>query len=203
MPGILKRFARERDRVDQETLEVRLPVELIEGFRTYVASLNLTVDEALRYLIAEELQGGGQPDSRPERYRNFWSGVLERMNSRRTPLAQSWYSFSSGHRGVSYTLAFAKDGRIRIDLYIDRGDQGSNRRALEMLKTMRTDIDHHFPRALSWEQTASRRSCRVALYRSGRITDDNLDELAAWLVRGLELFQEVFEPLLPKVDGLS
>ncbi len=199
MAGYLRRYARTRLDSDLAEITIALPKVLVKQFRIYVEQLNLSLDEALQYLMEQELQDTSSVSSRSVHYREFWAALIKTMGVKRTPLPQSWFSFASGHKGIAYTLSFGRDGRIRIDLSIDTGDKGANHRVFEALKAMRRDIEQHFPRALSWEDNDHRRTCRIALYRPGRIDDDNTDELRAWLVRGLSLFQEVFAPVLQRV----
>ena len=200
MGGTLRRYARDEGGEDQERLEVHLPSGLLSRFQKYVEHLHLNMDEALQHLIEAELSESAVPPSRPELYRVFWSDLIARLEVSRTPLAQSWYTFSSGHKGISYTLSFTKEGKTRIDLYVDVGDKAANRRIFDLLKSMRADIDRRFPRPLSWETSATRRACKIGLDRSGRVTDDNREELMAWLIRGLALFREVFESRLQRVE---
>lgn len=199
MAGYLKRYARLQQTEDQEEIVIGLPKVLAHQFRVYLSQLNLSMDEAVQYLIEEELRDHSSPESRAERYKEFWAAVIRDMGIERTPLSQSWYSFASGHKGISYTLSFGRDGRIRIELSIDTGDKVANHRIFDALKAQRHEIEQHFPRALTWDDHDHRRSCRIALYRPGRIHDDNLEELRAWFIRGLSLFQEVFSPLLQAV----
>lgn len=199
MGGYLQRYARTSLDDDQEDMVISLPKLLVQQFRAYVEELNLSVSEAIQYLVEQELQDSPATASRPEKYRAFWKELVTEMGVKRTALPQSWLSFSSGHKGITYTLSFGKDGRIRIDMSVDTGDKAANHRVFEALRAMRRDIEQHFPRALSWEDNVHRRACRIALYRPGRIGDDNIEELRAWFIRGLELFQEVFSPLLGRV----
>ncbi len=198
MPGYLKQFARVNPDADREEIVVTLPKSLVQQFRVYISDLNLSADEAVQHLVEQELHGTPKM-SRRDQYREFWASLILEMGGTRTPLAQSWFSFASGHKGVTYTLSFGKDGRIRIELSIDTGDKMANHRIFEGLRTMRHDIEQRFPRSLSWEDNDHRRSCRIALYRPGRIDDDNIEELRAWFVRGLALFQDVFALLLQSV----
>lgn len=46
---------------------------------------------------------------------------------------QSWYSFSSGLSGLIYSASFAKDNRLRAELYIDTGKIDLNKSIFDKL----------------------------------------------------------------------
>ena len=126
-----------------------------------------------------------------------------RFTNARTAQAQSWYSFSSGFRGITYGLSFAQGGRIRVELTLDTGEVESTKRLFDILSAQRARLDAQLGE-LSWERLDNRRSCRIALYEIGSIDDpiDRLDELKHWSVMTLLRFREVFAPLLKDITSM-
>lgn len=81
-------------------------------------------------------------------------------------------------------FSFARQKQVRVELYIDSGEENSNKRIYDSLYEQKELIEADFGRALNWERLNSRRACRIAAYRDGFITDteENLAAVRAWAV---------------------
>jgi hypothetical protein len=81
-------------------------------------------------------------------------------------------------------IAFAPRRRLRVELYIDTGDQNANKVIFDALHMQRPAVEQDFGGSLTWERLDNRRASRVANYRAGAITDDqeHLDELRRWAI---------------------
>lgn len=111
-------------------------------------------------------------------------------------LPQNWFGFPTGRSGLIYNVAFASKSRVRVDLYIDVGDQDRNKTFFDWLEKDSAAIEEQIGTKLSWERLNDARGSRVAVYRAGAITDppEKLAELRAWAVDMLSRFVKVFGP---------
>jgi hypothetical protein len=147
-----------------------------------------------------------QPSTRGEAYRAFFQVLLDvlrdehRFTNARTAQAQSWYSFSSGFRGVTFGVSFGQGGRVRTELTLDTGEVESTKQLFDALVIHRPELDSKLG-PLSWERLDNRRSCRIALYEPGTIEDPaaKLEALTQWFVASLLRFKDAFSPVLKSV----
>lgn len=95
-------------------------------------------------------------------------------------------------------FSFARGGRFRVELYIDQGNEETNKRIFDDLLKRREEIESEIGEELSWERLDQRRASRIALYRPGAITDDaeRLAELRSWGAATIVKFYKVFKPLI-------
>lgn len=107
--------------------------------------------------------------------------------------AQSWYSFTSGVKGISYENSFARLKRVRVAIYIDLGDSAKNKIIFDKLFKVREEIEKNFGEPLVWERLDNRRTSRITIYRPGSIEEDEpvLKEIRIWSIERLLLFKKV------------
>jgi hypothetical protein len=115
----------------------------------------------------------------------------------------NWRSFASGTRGLTYAVVFPLGERVRAEIYIDLGDRDQNVAVYQTFYAVRSTLEKEFGEPLSWELLESRRACRIAVYRRGKIEDSHvLDEYRRWALERLLRFRSVFGPLLQGVTNL-
>jgi hypothetical protein len=103
----------------------------------------------------------------------------------------------SGAKGFTYAVVYPRDGRVRAEIYIDLGNGAQNVAKFQAFYAARSELEKEFGEPLSWERLDSRRACRIAVYRDGKIEDsDELDEYHRWALERLLLFSSVFGPRL-------
>jgi len=143
--------------------------------------------------IKKELSG------KREAYRAYFQTLLDALRAMNFTNAQkgqpqSWYSFSTGLPGIYYSNCFAQGGRVRAELYIDRGDLAKNKALFDNLLKMRDDLERAFGESLEWERLDSKRASRIAIYRPGTIDMDEktLEEIKNWSIERLLKFKDVF-----------
>lgn len=148
------------------------------------------------------------PTSRGEAYREYFQPLLDelralRFTNAKTAQPQSWYTFSAGTTGLAYGHSFTHGDQVRVELYIDLGNQEDNEAMFERLELERDAIETELGAELSWERLEGKRASRIALYRSGSIVTDpaNLDDIRQWAKRNLLRFREVFGPRLKAPHG--
>ena len=146
---------------------------------------------------------------RSERYRNFFQLLIDtlreehRFTGARKGQPQSWYSFSSGYRGLSYAASFTWDLQSKVELSIDSQDREWNVQLLERLEERKDRIESEILKSLIWESVEGRRACRIKLERPGTINDDDdaLADIREWMVDNLLGFKQVFDPHLKELVG--
>jgi hypothetical protein len=157
--------------------------------------------------------GGAKPSPRAEAYQAFFQDLLDRLRTKhnftkaRKAQPYSWYSFTSGVRGVAYAVAFALGGRVRTEVYIDREDATWNKWLFDELYRQRGEIETLFGEPLEWERLDNKRASRIAAYRTGSIEDppQALEETKVWAIEHLLRTKQVFGPRISTLasgDGL-
>jgi len=144
------------------------------------------------------------PSARGEAYRAYFQELIDdlrekhRFTGARVAFPQNWHSFASGLSGVTYGTSFAQGGRVRAELYIDRGPADENKRLFDRLAADRDRIEAEMGTPLEWERLDDRRASRIAAYRTGSIDSDEstLLDIRAWAIDNLLKFKRVFGPFL-------
>lgn len=147
--------------------------------------------------------------SRGEAYQSFFQQLIDELRERhqftgaRAGQPQSWYAFSSGITGIKYSVSFARDGRVRAEVYLDGGEAEENKRLFDRLMEDRDTIERDFGQKLEWERLDDRIASRVAICRPGSIStdDEELAELRQWSVDQMLKFKSVFAPRIRSLNG--
>jgi Domain of unknown function (DUF4268) len=149
---------------------------------------------------------GAAPSERKERYKEFWRGLLTEILSRdarattakpeRVP-AQSWYGISIGRSGFQDNFTFAWEGTdryVRVELYIDVGDQLQNEAIFDALYAERSEIEAAFGEPLEWHRREDVRMCRIYCRTPGTIEEsaERLAELQSWGADRMLRMRDVF-----------
>ena len=138
-----------------------------------------------------------------EAYRAFFQPLIDTLREQysytnaKVAQPKSWYVFASGLSGIRYATSFALGGKIRTEIYIDRGDGDINKEIFDRLHEHKQAIHEELGEHLEWERLDDKQASRIAVYRDGSIEDDDatLEELRNWAVDRLLKFKEVFGPI--------
>ncbi len=152
-------------------------------------------------------RAGGPVSEKGGKYREFFQGLIDSLREQHQftnakkgqPL--NWYSFSAGRTGFSYGVSFNRDGRARVELYIDTGERERNKQAYDWLEDQKTSVESELKVSLEWERLDSRRASSISVRRLGTIDDDpeTLKALNDWMIEGLLDFRRVFGPRLAEL----
>ena len=153
--------------------------------------------------------GSGTTSERGEAYRAFFQELIDQLREKhqfttaRVGQPQNWYAFSSGISGIAYGASFAAGGRVRTELYIDRGDGDQNKNIFNSLFDAKQEIEAAFGEALEWERLDDRRASRIAIYCPGSIEEDSqaLETIRAWVIERLLKFKVVFGQRITELAG--
>ncbi len=153
---------------------------------------------------ASRKKAKGASSDREKRYLRFFQTLIDRLREEygftnaRKAQPQSWYSFSSGDRRVQYSSSFALGERARTEITLNSGDKGINKALFDALAEDKEEIEGDYGHSLLWERIDDKKLSRIAVYRSGLITDDQevLDEITDWMIENLLKMKAVFGPRL-------
>jgi len=148
------------------------------------------------------------PDLSPKQraYQEFFTSLVQKVREKRPGftsatkgLPQNWFSFPAGRTGFSYSVSFARQSRMRVELYIDMGDADKNKSAFDRLRSEQEQIENETGPGLNleWERLPERRACRIAAYFEPVAIDsppEDLQNAMEWAIETLMQFDSVFRP---------
>jgi hypothetical protein len=146
------------------------------------------------------------PSPRAKAYEMFFSRLLEKvkqeipgLTSATRVFPQNWTGFPAGKSGYWYLVSFTRDSRFKVELNINVGERDRNKDVFNRFLSQKQAIEEEFGERLSWEPLE--KSCRIAVYRPGRIDDDDtrLGNLMGEGVALLKKFNSVFRKKIAKV----
>jgi Domain of unknown function (DUF4268) len=152
-------------------------------------------------------QGEEQVSETGEKYRAYFQTLIDELRvnhhftNARASQPQNWYTFASENSKVyKYGTSFANGGRVRAEIYLDRGDKTKNEQLFDCLLAQQQQIEEQLGGPLSWERLDGKRACRIVAYRDGDIdaTTEDLTEIRKWAIDKLLKLKAVFPQ---KVDG--
>jgi hypothetical protein len=116
-----------------------------------------------------------------------------------SPQGQNWNTLASLQSGGMQTAdiigAFVRQGRFRVELYLDDSNMQANKERFDLLFRRRAEFEQQFGEPLTWERLEGRRACRIAIYTQASIlTDSENDEVISWAVKKALGFYRVFGP---------
>ena len=88
----------------------------------------------------------------------------------------------TGQTFASYVISFSRTKKLRVELYLDLLDKEKTKQVFESLLEKKSELISQVG-TLEFERLENRRASRIALYKDGQITDENiLSELRRWAV---------------------
>ena len=147
-------------------------------------------------------RNAGSSSLRGRLYLSLWEKVVDALNvaapdeTRSQKLgSRSWLTVSRPAPIAKIGCAFARNERVRVELYIGRGSADENQDLFARLLLDRDAIESEVGAELTWEELDGKRACRIALYRDGNVEREDMHaEYAAWLSDAVQRFKRVFTP---------
>ena len=102
-----------------------------------------------------------------EARQGLFAEILEGVNAQRPAIRvparsrDSWTTFGSGPFG-SWSISQIKDGRIRVEAYLDCGDRDRNKSLFDEMEGDRANWEEKVGFDLSFERLDDKRACRIA-----------------------------------------
>jgi hypothetical protein len=141
-------------------------------------------------------------------YRQFWSRFLERVKVERPgwtnatkPQVDSWFPMACPFKGGTfYSASFAAGGKLRTELYVDLGDEERNTSLFEQLADRKGLVEETYGAPLSWEDLPGKRACRIADYREGDVSHEELhDEYIDWFFDTGTRMRQAIDAVAPSI----
>ena len=143
---------------------------------------------------------------REKAYIDFFSVLISNLKKNAnflirdiSPDGTSWavvqYIPKSGPHYGSFTFSFTRDKRLRVELYLDLGDQKQTKDAFDELFGMKEQFESQLGH-MEWERLDNRRASRLAIYHDGQVIDTKSHaELQGWAVETMiKFFNIISEP---------
>lgn len=139
---------------------------------------------------------------REKAYIAFFSKLLDELRKKAkftireaSPDGASWIVIQNiprnGPSFGSFTFSFSRNRRLRVELYMDLGDQAQTKAAFDKLFSQKSQFDSQLGE-VEWERLDNRRASRLALYHEGHISDERTHvELREWAVETMVKFYNV------------
>lgn len=142
---------------------------------------------------------------REKAYITFFSQLLEEL--RKTPFltrevspdGASWMVVQTIRRDGTtpgmFTFSFSRDRRLRVELYLDLGEQTQTKQVFDKLFAQQEQLEFTLGE-LVWERLDNRRASRLAIYHEGHITDETgHPELRKWAAETMvKFYNTLLEP---------
>ena len=147
---------------------------------------------------------------RGERYRTFFQPLFDvlreehRFTNAKKAQPDSWYNFSAGFTGVSYTPSFVpKEYKAKVGLNLDSASKELNKQRFDLLEEQKDSIEDTLGQ-MEWRRMNDNIACRVELNRPGSIDDDEetLREIRDWMIDNLLAFKKVFGPRIEELRNI-
>lgn len=145
-------------------------------------------------------------------YRKFYQGLLDDLREKhkftnaKVAQPQSWYAFSSGVPGISYSTAFAAGNRLKTEIYIDVRNATKNKMIFDKLRENSEYLQAAVGEPLVWDRLDDRQASRISVVRENTSIGDaavNDYEIREWLIQRLLKFKMVFGPHLEEALGVA
>lgn len=139
---------------------------------------------------------------REKAYIDFYAKLLKELRQKATfpvrdlsPDGTSWIVIQniprSGQSFGYYAISFSRTKKLRVELYLDLLDKSQTKLAFESLLKQKGEFEKHLG-PIEWEKLENRRASRLAVYKDGQITDEELlPGLIEWAVNMVSRMYEV------------
>lgn len=143
--------------------------------------------------------------------REFWAKLIPAMNATSSslyqnisPSAYNWIGAGSGIRGVGFNFSISK-AYARAELYIDTGEQRSNKVIFDTLFSQREEIEKTFGDILEWERLEDKRASRVKSEQPANVFDrDQWNTMIEFMVDAMcRLEKAIHKPMKAANDKLK
>lgn len=143
---------------------------------------------------------------REKSYIDFFNKLLVQLRHKSnipireiSPDGTSWISLRTllpeGPSAAYFNISFARGRRLRVELYIDTGDQKTTKQIFDRIYAHKEALEASLGE-ISWERIDDKRATRIALYYPGDITagENELAALREWASDSMAAFQKTIEP---------
>lgn len=142
-------------------------------------------------------------------YIDFFSRMTQILNekyadfplSKSRPNGKQWHvlaTLPSGH--LRLIVSFASKNRLRLELYIDKGNEAENLSVFHHLKSFQNEIEQALGYELEWEELPGKKACRIAVYTQGSIknSEEDLARIINWTTDKAPKFYQKLSEIIEK-----
>lgn len=159
--------------------------------------------------ISEERVVFSRIDDRQSAYIDFFSRLLPKLKTVQDLMVEPamnsqgrhWFTVMLKSQAVEkptwISFSFARRSRFRVELYIETGDQNTNKQLFDQMYSQKVSIEADVGEPLQWERLDSKQASRIALYREkASITQspEDLEALRDWAVEAMIRFYNAIAP---------
>ena len=135
----------------------------------------------------------------------FWTQLLEHFQkpgdifSNVSPKTDHWLSMGSGISGVIFNFIATTRG-IRVELYLQRSSQESNKAIFDQLYAQRAEIDQALP-GIIWERLDEKKASRIRIDGPDLSLNNREDwsRMIDWLEQHMRRMVSIFQPYLATI----
>lgn len=153
-------------------------------------------------------------EERRKAYIDFYSALLNDLRQNPvfkhiavTPQGDNWHNIESisveKKVNISYVFAFGRGETFRIELYIDNGDQATNKRLFDHLVARKESIEQALAQPLHWQRLDHRRASRIAIVENNMAITDAETKLAALRQKAVTAMVELKTTMTPNVQAIA
>lgn len=144
---------------------------------------------------------------RHQRLNDFWTQLLEivkrrtRLHANISPGRDYWIGTSAGRSGLVYNYV-VRQKSCSVELYIDRGEEGSNKAIYDQLVADQAMIEAAYGSPLKWERLDGKRACRISAQLSvgGLVDEERWPEIQENLVDTMIRFEAAIRGPLSRLS---
>lgn len=151
---------------------------------------------------------------REQEYNDFFTGLVTALKERGIcpPEVQltgrSYFCCAvlrgSAKRQLKVYASFARNGRLRVELYISLGEKDLNKSCWQFLFERRSEIERKLGDSLAYERLDGKSAARVALYQPGMYADGRNQQLVSWAGDAVaRMGAALREPVQKALDSLA
>jgi hypothetical protein len=146
---------------------------------------------------------------RQRAYADFFAELLDKVKAKHPNLTkatraypQSWFSFPVGRSGFAISVVFGQGKVFRVVLYIDVGDQATNKAAFDTLREDREVIKDAIGQPVAWKRMDDKQASQIHCTTPGSIDDapEYLEQLQDWATDLIWRYHQVFRPGVQKLE---
>lgn len=143
--------------------------------------------------------------ARSARYQPFFNDLLNQLREHRPGAAQAkgvslqnYFSFSSGSPGFNFGWVLPRELVLRVELYIDRGEQEENKAAFDRLFEQKAVLEEEIGESLYWDRLDDNKASRISKSFPFLISSppEDHEEAKQWGLEMMLKFMDAFQPKL-------
>lgn len=157
----------------------------------------------------EAKQIGGQKKELAQRHvlrLEFWEQLLDRakertsLHARISPGKEHWIGAGAGRSGLAFTYVIRMND-AQVELYIDQGETGANKRIFDRLFASKEQIKAAFGEPLEWQWLDDRRTSRIRhrLTLGGLADRDRWPEIQEAMIDAMVRLENALKPQIKRL----